>query len=182
VIHSDNAPGALDLVRRFENTVELPNGPDELGSVEAAAGWCLSHGLPPVGDAAELERLRGFREAVRDVLFANNGEGELAVAWDGLRPFVNAAHLALGVDAVRGLELRPARPESEGAIAALLAVAYEALLDGTWSRLRACRKSSCRFAYYDHTKNGSRAWCSMATCGNQAKAQRRRQRERSVSP
>jgi predicted RNA-binding Zn ribbon-like protein len=49
---------------------------------------------------------------------------------------------------------------------------------GTWARLRACRKATCRFAYYDRTKNGSRAWCSMSTCGNQEKAQRRRQRER----
>ncbi len=180
MIDSDNAPGALDLVRRFVNTVGLPNGPDELGSLERAAGWCLSYGLPPVAGQGELDRLRSFREALRDVLFANNGEGDVASAWDGLRPFVSAAHLALGVDAVRGLKLRPGRPESEGAIATLLAVVYEALLDRTWPRLRACRKGSCRFAYYDHTKNGSRAWCSMATCGNQAKAQRRRQRQRGV--
>ena len=178
MIPADNAPGALELVRRFENTLDLPDGPDRLGTVEAAAAWCLSHGLPPVRDLTELERLRGFRGAVRGVLFANNDGEEPAIAWEGLRPFVDPAQLALGVDSVRGLELRPARPEQEGAIAALLAIVYEALLDRTWSRLRACRKHSCRFAYYDHSKNGSRAWCSMATCGNQAKAQRRRERER----
>jgi predicted RNA-binding Zn ribbon-like protein len=177
-VASDNAPGALELVRRFENTLELPDGPDRLDSVEKAADWCLSHGLPPIGDGAELQRLRAFREALRDVLFANNGEGEMRPAWEGLRPFVSSARLSVTVDSSRGLELRPAQPEREGAIATLLAIVYEALLDHTWWRLRACRKSSCRFAYYDHTKNASRAWCSMATCGNQAKAQRRRQRER----
>jgi predicted RNA-binding Zn ribbon-like protein len=61
---------------------------------------------------------------------------------------------------------------------ALLARVHDALLEGTWPRLRACRKATCRYAYYDRTKNASRAWCSMATCGNQAKAQRRRHRER----
>lgn len=175
---SDLAPGGLELVRRFENTVELPDGPDELESLARAANWCLSHGLPPICGAGELERLRGFRDGLRDVLFANNGEGDAATAWEALRPFVSSARLRLAVDSHRGLELNPANPQSDGAIAALLAIVYEALLDGTWFRLRACRKSSCRFAYYDHTKNASRAWCSMATCGNQAKAQRRRRRER----
>jgi predicted RNA-binding Zn ribbon-like protein len=179
---SDLAPGGLELVRRFENTVELPNGPDELDSIDRAADWCLSHGLPPVCTPEELERLRAFREALREVLFANSGGGDIAAAWSGLRSFVSSARLGLTVNEHRGLDLSPANPESEGAIATLLAIVYEALLDRSWFRLRACRKSSCRFAYYDRTKNASRAWCSMATCGNQAKAQRRRQRQRTPSP
>jgi predicted RNA-binding Zn ribbon-like protein len=175
---SEHAPGALDLIRHFENTLDLPNGPDRLGGVEGATEWCLSHGLPPVADSAALERLRSFREALRDVLFANNHETDYRAAWEGLSPFVSSARLDLTIDPERGLGLKPAQDGSESAIASLLAVIYEALVDGTWSRLRACRKVSCRFAYYDHTKNASRAWCSMASCGNQAKAQRRRQRER----
>jgi predicted RNA-binding Zn ribbon-like protein len=74
--------------------------------------------------------------------------------------------------------LRPLGTGSSATIAALLAIVYDAISEGTWSRLRACRKSSCRFAYYDRSKNASRAWCSMTTCGNREKAQRRRQRER----
>ncbi len=175
---SDAAPGELELVRRFENTVELPDGPDQLDSVERAANWCLSHGLPPPVDQAHLELLRAFRNALRDLLFANNGEGDSHSAWEALSPFLARARLGLSIDPDRGLELRPVSHEAEGPIASLLATVYESLLKGTWSRLRACRKSTCRFAYYDHTKNASRAWCSMATCGNQAKAQRRRQRER----
>ena len=174
----ENAPGALDLIRVFENTLNLPDGPDELDSIEHGAAWCLSHGLPPVADDGELDRLRGFREALREVLFANNGAGEIRMAWERLRPFVNAAQMRLTVDSNRGLDLLPAAPEADGAIAALLAVVYEALLDNTWPRMRACRKLSCRYAYYDRTKNASRAWCSMATCGNQEKAARRRLRER----
>lgn len=174
----DGAPGALDLIRSFENTLNLPNGPDEIGSVDRAGDWCLSHGLPPVADGSELRRLLEFREALREVLYANNGEGDAAAAWDAVRPYAGSARFSLEVDSRRSLALRPANPKSEGAIAALLAIVYQALLDKTWSRLRACRKASCRFAYYDRTKNGSRSWCSMATCGNQEKAARRRLRER----
>jgi predicted RNA-binding Zn ribbon-like protein len=176
---SDAAPGGLELVRRFENTVELPNGPDELDSVERAAAWCLSHGLAPVKDEGHLGLLRAFRETLRDLLSANNGEGDVTSAWERLRPFLASTRLGLAVDSERGLELRP---EDKGPIASLLATVYESQLLGTWSRLRACRKGTCRFAYYDRTKNASRAWCSMATCGNQAKAQRRRQRARNLSP
>jgi predicted RNA-binding Zn ribbon-like protein len=179
---SEHAPGALDLIRHFENTADLPDGPDRLDGLEHASQWCLSHGLPPVTNSASLERLRNFREALRHVLFANNHEADSRTAWEGLRLFVSSARLDLTIDPERGLGLKPSREGSESAIASLLAVVYEALVDGTWSRLRACRKPSCRFAYYDHTKNGSRAWCSMASCGNQAKAQRRRQRERRLSP
>ncbi len=177
-VRSDRAPGALEVLRLFENTVDLPDGPDELESLDRARTWARDQGLPPPLDEAHLELLRGFREAVRDLLFANNGEGDKHAGWEAVRPFLARARLELNVDPDRGLELRPESPQDGGPIATLLAIIYESLRDGTWERLRACRKQSCRFAYYDHTKNGSRAWCSMATCGNQAKAHRRRQRER----
>ncbi|MFY9719395.1 MAG: CGNR zinc finger domain-containing protein [Candidatus Cybelea sp.] len=176
----DRAPGALDLVRQFENTVELPNGPDELGSLEEASAWCRGHGLAAVKNERHLRLLRAFREAVREVLYANNGEGDAGSGWAALKPFLAAAHLSLEVNPEEGLELRPVSEEDAGPIASLLAIVYKAQVRGTWSRLRACRKASCRFAYYDQTKNASRAWCSMATCGNQAKAQRRRERARNA--
>jgi predicted RNA-binding Zn ribbon-like protein len=172
---SDVAPGGLELIRRFVNTVELPSGPDELDSLESARAWCLSHGLAPARNAGHLAQLRDFRETLRDLLYANNREGDGPAAWERMRPFLASTRLSLAVSPASGLELRP---EDKGPIASLLAVVYEAQLLGTWPRLRACRKSTCRFAYYDYTKNGSRAWCSMATCGNQAKAQRRRERAR----
>ena len=171
------APGSLELLRRFVNTVQLPDGPDELGSVETASAWCLSHGLAPVTNARHAEQLRAFRETLRDLLFANNGEGDAAMAWSEMGPFLASTRLGLSVDPHHGLELKP---QDKGPIASLLAIVYESEIKGTWTRLRACRKLSCRWAYYDHTKNGSRAWCSMATCGNQMKAQRRRQRERNI--
>jgi predicted RNA-binding Zn ribbon-like protein len=178
-VPADLAPGSLELVRRFVNTAELPNGPDELDSLPNARAWCLSYGLAPPKDEAHLRHLRDFRDALRDLLSINNGAGNAPLAWEHLGPFLASTRLSLAVNPERGLELRP---EDKGPIASLLAIVYESELLGTWSRLRACRKPSCRFAYFDRTKNASRAWCSMATCGNQAKAQRRRQREQLRRP
>jgi predicted RNA-binding Zn ribbon-like protein len=94
-----------------------------------------------------------------------------------MQPFVRAAQFGDVLDAEKGPALEPGGAGADRGIAMMLAVVYDALTAGTWQRMRACRKSSCQYAYYDYSKNGSRAWCSMAVCGNREKAQRRRSRE-----
>lgn len=172
----DEAPGRLDLLRRFVNTVELPDGPDALATLESASEWCRSERLPVVANQEECDRLRAFREALRDALFANNGEFDATQAWTQLEQFARGTSVTIAIEGNVPV-LRPLGSGATATIAALLAIVYDAISDGTWSRLRACRKSTCRFAYYDRSKNASRAWCSMTTCGNREKAQRRRQRE-----
>ena len=39
-----------------------------------------------------------------------------------------------------------------------------------WKRLKGCRDENCRVAFYDKSRNRSRAWCSMEVCGNREKA------------
>jgi predicted RNA-binding Zn ribbon-like protein len=67
----------------------------------------------------------------------------------------------------------------EGALGAIVAVVHEAIADGTWTRLKACERSSCRWAFYDRSRNGSSHWCSMAVCGSREKNRRAYQRHRS---
>jgi predicted RNA-binding Zn ribbon-like protein len=50
--------------------------------------------------------------------------------------------------------------------------------NGEWQRLKACRKDTCLWAFYDHSKNRSRHWCSMEVCGGQEKARAYRQRKK----
>lgn len=175
---ADKAPGPLDVMRHLVNTLDYPSGPDQLGSLEQASQWCGRHGLPPPSNQRELERFQSFREAVRRLMAANNGAEDAADAWDGMRPYLESARFALTLRQPQVPSLEPKGDGVERTIAILLAVLYDAVATGTWPRLRACRKGSCRFAYYDRSKNGSRAWCSMAVCGNREKAQRRRTRER----
>ncbi|HLX58063.1 MAG TPA: ABATE domain-containing protein [Ktedonobacteraceae bacterium] len=44
--------------------------------------------------------------------------------------------------------------------------------------VRACSAEDCRWLFLDISKNHSRRWCDMQTCGNQAKARRHYQRQR----
>jgi predicted RNA-binding Zn ribbon-like protein len=47
--------------------------------------------------------------------------------------------------------------------------------------VRACAAEDCRWLFLDISKNHSRRWCDMETCGNQAKARRHYSRKRSGS-
>jgi predicted RNA-binding Zn ribbon-like protein len=47
------------------------------------------------------------------------------------------------------------------------------LLAGTRRRrVRLCANPQCRWVFLDDSKSGTRRWCSMASCGNRAKAHR----------
>ncbi len=50
------------------------------------------------------------------------------------------------------------------------------------ARLRECAAERCGRLYLDHTKNSSRRWCDMDTCGNRAKARRHQARRRHPLP
>src|SRR6266699_3754411 len=80
---------------------------------------------------------------------------------------------------LRDRRLLPAsRGTADTVLAALLAAVAESVASGTWDRLKICRNPDCRWAYYDQSRNLSRAWCSMAVCGNRAKARAFRSRSR----
>ena len=56
----------------------------------------------------------------------------------------------------------------------IVAAAVELLTHGTTGHIKSCR--ACRFLFIDHSKNGSRRWCSMDDCGKAAKIARYLQR------
>jgi len=74
-------------------------------------------------------------------------------------------------------DIEPSSSGVDGAMGWILSVAIVSMIEGSWYRLKACRR--CRWVFYDHSKNRSGTWCSMITCGNRIKADayRRRRRE-----
>ncbi|MEW1902866.1 MULTISPECIES: CGNR zinc finger domain-containing protein [unclassified Streptomyces] len=45
-------------------------------------------------------------------------------------------------------------------------------------RIRACAHEACVLHFFDTSRNGTRRWCSMAVCGNRAKASRHHARSK----
>lgn len=174
------APGELERVRAFLNTADFEQQSDELGGPPALAQWLTAQGLasPTVRvTQADLERAVSMREALRAALLAHNGV-ETAPKSDGtLDQAARRAKLRLRFESGGSARLEPEATGVDGALGRLLVIVYAAINDGSWERLKACRLDTCHWAFYDHTKNHSGAWCTMEVCGNRAKARTYRERQ-----
>jgi predicted RNA-binding Zn ribbon-like protein len=179
------APGDLEHVRAFVNTVDRELGFDELATPAALVRWLSDRRwLSPTARASKDDLLQALalREALRSALLANNGGGPVTAA--AARALDRAARRGR-VRMVFDSEGRPAlEPEAggvDGALGRLLAIVHSAAGDGRLERLKACRDEDCAWAFYDHTKNRSGAWCNMAVCGTRAKARAYRRRQATAS-
>ena len=175
------APGELELVREFVNTNDVEDGIEDLATPEVLADWMRGHGLE-VGDSPltkrDVSRAIALREGLRGLLLANGGEPLDAGAVETLNQAAARAGLRVSFGDDGDPSLQPAREGIDGALAALLAIVFESMVEGTWPRLKACRADTCQWAFYDKSKNRSGHWCSMAVCGNRSKARDYRRRHR----
>lgn len=175
------APGELELVRSFVNTLDRESGEDELADPASLVQWLSAHGLLAGGMAAsprDLSRARRLREALRALLAENNGCAPAVGAREVLEEIARRGRLALRFDPRGGARIEPQAHAVAGALGQLVAIVADAMRAGTWTRLKACRDERCGWAFYDRTKNRSGTWCSMAVCGNRAKVRAYRARSR----
>jgi len=163
------APGRLELVRRFANTLDVEHGREVLHSPAQLRNLLLELGLIDRGarvTGADLERAHELRDTLRQLALANNG-----VATDAALE----ATLTVRVDDRDGA-LEPFERDVDGALAELVGIVYTAMADGSWARLKACRSHLCKWLFYDRSRNRSAVWCSMAVCGNRTKTRAYRAR------
>src|SRR3712207_5787120 len=66
----------------------------------------------------------------------------------------------------------------EEALARTLEPFVESVAEGQTDRYRICANDGCRWVFYDESRAGRRRWCAMSSCGNRAKAARRRARRK----
>ena len=166
---TEPAPGRLELVRRFANTIDPEHGREALHSTGQLHDLLVELGLLAPGarvSPADLAAAHDLRDRIRALALANNGvptdaslDAELVVrVHDG------------------GGALQPPAHDAGGALAELVGIVYTATVDGTWARLKACRRDVCHWLFYDRSRNRSGVWCSMAVCGNRTKTQAYRAR------
>ena len=171
------APGRLALVQMLVNTVDREHGPDLLADVAGLTDWLAARGLLEPADSgrsstvseADLEAAREVREALRALMHANNGAPEEPRARAVLDAAAARAELRPTFPS-EGPELVPGRGGVDGALGRVVAATFAAMLDGSWSRLKACPRDVCGWAFYDRSSNASATWCSMAVCGGRVKA------------
>jgi predicted RNA-binding Zn ribbon-like protein len=161
----NHAPEPLRLVQRLVNTVDFERGRDWLVDLLA------EEAVEATPD--ELERAREVREAIRELLYANNRQTTEGDPYGVLRRAADSAGFTLDLEIPA---LAPSAAGVDGLLGRVLAVAYGAMVDGSWSRLKACRNHGCRWAFYDYSRNRSASWCSMQLCGNRTKTRAYRRR------
>ncbi len=155
-----------------------------LAGEDAAALLRAAERRPTDADTA-FARAIGLREAIYRVFSAVAADA--APPAEDLRT-VNAAI----AEAVANAHLVPAGDHfhwewehDQSALAMLRPVAWSAaelLTAEELHRVHECAGHDCGWLFLDMSKNGSRRWCSMETCGNRAKARRHRARQQTVSP
>lgn len=167
-----------ELVIDFVNTAGFGPDREDLATPAALLAWLDEHGLEPGSRSttAEYEDARRVREALRDLLRANNEvDADVDAASSVLDRAARRAGLSVGFTEGR-THVEVTSRGVTGAIGRILVEVSAAMADGTWERLKACRADDCRHAFVDTSKNGSRAWCSMQSCGNRAKVAAYRER------
>jgi predicted RNA-binding Zn ribbon-like protein len=170
------APGRLRLVQELVNTCDDEHGREWLATTAELRAWLRARSLvgarTPVRDP-ELRRALELREALRELMIANNvgttSAGGLAV----LNEVAARTRLAVRFDEA-GAALVPRSHGVERALGEIVAIVADALRDGSWRRLKACR--NCHWAFYDESRNRSGTWCSMLLCGNRLKTRAYRRR------
>jgi predicted RNA-binding Zn ribbon-like protein len=161
------APGELWRVQRLINTLDLEDGIDSL-----SGAWLVEHGLAAASETVDLESVRALREALRTLLLSHNGSPVDADAISALSELSREAGVVVAFAADGNAWL-----DAAGPVGRALAIVAHASADGTWERLKVCPADDCRWAFYDFSRNHSRTWCSMGSCGNRAKARAYRSRQ-----
>jgi predicted RNA-binding Zn ribbon-like protein len=168
---------ALDFVNTVHDWT-IPEPWDYLGTVADAARFGEAAGLLTRAEAAslsrpELSRLRRLRAVLERVFRSTASPADLGMLNAELVEVARASRLVAA----------PLRREiaAEKAGAALLRLrlldaAATLLVSDAMTRVKSC--PACGWFFLDVSKNHSRRWCSMDTCGSAAKARRYYRRSR----
>jgi len=174
---TDVVPPAAKLVRDFINTYEPQVDQESLTTPSALSGWLAERRLLPENAQLDPENVAAavtLREGLRAVLLRHAGHAADGSAIEKLNETLAELPLRLTfADGSSGYRLSSATDTPFGLAVGQLADAIRASTqDGSWLRLKVCSRDTCRWAFYDASRNQVRRWCSMAGCGNHIKMQR----------
>jgi predicted RNA-binding Zn ribbon-like protein len=146
-----------------------------------AATLLRGAGEAPAGAAAALAVARRLRDALYGVFAAQaRGRRVPAADLDTLNTALRAAlpHLEVRRRGGRYAWAWQDRTHLASPLRPIARSAAELLTGADLGRVRECDGATCTWLFLDQSRNRSRRWCSMESCGNRAKAQRHYHRQR----
>ena len=189
----------LDFCNSGQNA-RGPSGAEWIAGFPELIDWLEAAEAITRGQAARLRRAAAaspraaaqvwgraikFREALFRVLNARAEGGAIAredlsiIEAEHARA-VSFARLAWTGDGY-SWSLDPSAESLDAALQPLVESAVSLLTSAKMERLRRCGNSTCYWLFIDETKNHSRRWCEMASCGNIVKVRRHREKARSAA-
>ena len=171
----------LDTIDAFDKYVEWLEAAELIDAARASA--LRRRALDqPSGATAALVEARRIRAALRALLERGRGTTGQAARDAAVAEINRVLGRAVGtrrVDAVEDRYVRTFVPVGDvfgGLVIPIVESAVDSLVRGEFDRIRTCADRRCPRHFADDTKSHTRRWCDMRTCGNRAKAQRRRRR------
>jgi predicted RNA-binding Zn ribbon-like protein len=145
---------------------------DHLPDAKAALAWAAAQRLvdgnfvveDPAVLLSELHALRAAIGSVGEAIASGR-----AAPQGGLIVICNMAAQSLARAEPIGAPLDLRFADRDRIIGPIAWAALDLLRGGELGRLKQCPPDDCRWLFIDRTKNGSRRWCDMGTCGNRAK-------------
>lgn len=181
-------PPHVELLIAFANSEDHELNTDDLTTRPQLTQWLFDHDLLERRVAAtdgDLALARQLRTALHSSLVANHDGSsdysELEIAATQLPLRLSGSGLA-AEPGQPGLQpgLRPVQDGIRGALSRVLIAVNSSVADDTWRRLKICSADDCLWAFFDTTKNRSRAWCEWG-CGNKMKTRNYRARKKAMA-
>jgi predicted RNA-binding Zn ribbon-like protein len=174
----------LDFIRTLRNR-GTAGAVEELVDGHALAAWTAQLGPVAPGPRQtptprEVSEARALREAIHELIATarTSGPGSCGRA---ARELVNHAASAAvpqpWLEDSGELRWRAEQPVV-GVLALTARDALDLVTSPALSRVRDCASPGCGATFLDSSRPGTRRWCSMGTCGNQAKKAAYRTRSR----
>lgn len=148
---------------------------DQAGVPAGLAEACRARG-EEVGEPAMLARALALREALYRLFHAQAEQREpqaddLALLGGFLAEAAPRVALAR-IDGGYAWRIGEGRATLAGLLSPVLWSAIDLLGGARLAKVKRCANDACQWLFIDDSKNGSRRWCSMSSCGNRAKAYR----------
>ncbi len=165
-----------------------PDPTDELTGFQPLLGWLeaksgvderllKSASTQSKAEPAKADELLGeaiaLREALHRLFAAAATEQPLPAAdFNVMNGALAEAPARRKLASADGWEVSWSSVSMPALLSSVLWSAADLLLARNDRRIRQCANEKCRFLFIDESKNGTRRWCDMSSCGNRAKARR----------
>lgn len=162
---------------------------ETFGTMDDLLAWCREQAGVPAGLAeacrargeeeggpAMLTRALALREALYRLFHAQAEQREpqaddLALLGGFLAEAAPRVALAR-IDGGYAWRVGEGHATLAGLLSPVLWSAIDLLGGARLAKVKRCANDACQWLFIDDSKNGSRRWCSMSSCGNRAKAYR----------